>query len=80
MNQTEHKMKMSLEQFEKWQCELDILNSVIDDLDSVFKNQSHDVHLMIFEIGKIHSHLQTSWADMNLIYDDVFEQNTFEHE
>jgi len=68
-------MKLKDEQFTKLETEIEILNSIIDDLDNVFKCHSHNVNDMFFEIGKIHSNLQTSWADMRIIIDDINQQN-----
>ena len=75
MQQIKLNMKLSDEQFSKLETEIEILNSIIDDLDSIFKNGNDDVKQMFFEIGKIHSHLQTSWSDMQIIMDDINQQN-----
>jgi hypothetical protein len=75
MKQTNLNMVLSDKQYRKLETEIEILNSVIDDLDSIFQKGNDDVKQMFFEIGKIHSHLQTSWADMQIIMDDINHQN-----
>jgi len=75
MKQTNLNMVLSDKQYTKLETEIEILNSIIDDLDSIFQKGNDDVFKMIFEIGKIHSHLQTSWADMQIIMDDINHQN-----
>ena len=75
MKQNKLKMNLTDEQFTKLETETEILNSIIDDLDCVFINQEDNLKQMFFKIGQIHSHLQTSWADINLILEEINTQN-----
>lgn len=75
MQQNKLKMNLTDEQFTKLITEAEILNSIIDDLDCVFISSEDNLKQMFFKIGQIHSNLQTSWADINLILDDINLQN-----
>jgi len=75
MKQNKLKMNITDEQFTKLETETEILNSIIDDLDCVFIDKEDNLKLMFFKIGQIHSHLQSSWADINIILEEINEQN-----
>lgn len=75
MKQTNLNMVLSDKQYRKLDTEIEILNSIIDDLDSIFQKGNDDTKQMFFEIGKIHSQLTASWVDMQMIMSDINEQN-----